>query len=208
MELVEKLERFVKTTCKGRDDTHGFKHMKKVAENAIKIYEEEYTSQSDASLYRKDILIVAYLHDVCDHKYDRDGTLKNKVKQFLKDELDLTSGLCEWYLDIIDRISYSREVKFGSSKWESELTSYGVEIRNIVSDADKLEAIGKVGIDRCREFILEKYPDLSKDEVNKKILEHAEEKLLLIKDKFIRTNAGKRLAEPLHEEMVKELSTL
>lgn len=203
--LIDKLETFVKAICKDRDYTHGFEHMQKVAKTSIEILKHEYQNRYIPAIYEKDVLIVAYLHDVADHKYDKDGTLREQLRQFMKDKLELPQGLIEWYLDIIDRISYSREVKYGDHDWKKVLTDYGIEIRNIVSDADKLEAIGQVGIDRYRKYIIERNPNISQDELDKKIREHADEKLLKIKDNFIRTKTGKIMAEPLHDEMIKIL---
>lgn len=209
--LIDKLETFVKAICKDRDYTHGFEHAQKVAKISIVIlmheYQmiHEYQTRYIPSIYVKDVLIVAYLHDVADHKYDKDGTLREQLRQFMKDELELPQGLIEWYLDIIDRVSYSREVKHGDHDWKKALTDYGIEIRNIVSDADKLEAIGQIGIDRCRKYIIDHNPNISQDELDKKIREHADEKLLKIKDNFIRTKTGKIMAEPLHAEMIEIL---
>ena len=63
--------------------------------------------------------------------------------------------------------------------------------RNIISDADKLEALGEVGLRRCMQF---------SEAHNGNVIEHCHEKLLkLLPDGFIRTNAGKKLAVPGHE---------
>jgi HD superfamily phosphodiesterase len=89
----------------------------------------------------------------------------------------------------------------------------GCKIRDIVSDADKLEAIGVIGIARCKEYTREQYfathhTHIGDEELAKLVIQHAEEKLLRLKSEFIRTAWGKKMAEPLHDEMVAELEKM
>jgi HD superfamily phosphodiesterase len=101
-------------------------------------------------------------------------------------------------MDIIERISYSREKTFGDSDWLATLGETGIIVRNIVSDADKLEAIGEIGIRRCEQYSRH----VSPHNVWARVRQHADEKLLHLRDHYIRTRAGKQLAAPLHDEMV------
>jgi 5'-deoxynucleotidase YfbR-like HD superfamily hydrolase len=203
--LYTTLSNFVELTCKGRDPSHGHNHMEQVVKNSLLIFSYEidnYTNNNDKKNYLRDLVVtVAWLHDVPDHKYD-DGTLKDRVKDFLH---KITKEV-ELILNIIDRISYSKEVKYKDTDWLKVLGPDGCFVRNIVSDADKLEALGKGGLTRVIEFIKVKTPDISREELNKKIKDHAEEKLLRLKDHFIRTGFGKLLAERLHNEFVDELN--
>lgn len=211
--LENKLKEFVKDVCKDREPSHGYEHMEKVKSNSIKIY-NELPPKSDS--YVKDdilknlIITVAWLHDVYDHKYDHDGKLRNKVMMFLVDLKDPTHATI--VMDIIERISYSRENKSilngEALDWNDVLGSEPLLVRNIVSDADKLEAIGQVGVDRCVAYTLEKNPNISGENLVKHVMKHADEKLLRLKDEFIRTEPGKRMAEPLHQEMIEGLEKL
>ena len=54
---------------------------------------------------------------------------------------------------------------------KKDLGEYEV-LRNIVSDADKLEAIGEAGILRCYQYQTEVHPELSTKEVTSRILLH------------------------------------
>ena len=81
-------------------------------------------------------------------------------------------------------------------------------MRDIVSDADKLEAIGIAGVKRCMEYQIHKYKeDFLNQEIPllllvKRVVEHAHEKLLRLRDHFIKTKMGKEISLPLHNEMV------
>ena len=67
-------------------------------------------------------------------------------------------------------------------------TEIGLIVRNIVSDADKLEAIGEIGVNRCCQYTREKYgEDLSKEKLVSYVKEHCEEKLFLLSEKYIKT---------------------
>ena len=204
------LKLFVKTICKDRDESHGFEHMVTVANTSKYIYENLILNKDDEIL--KIIMAVAYLHDVYDHKYDPEGKLIPQIKSFLGKYFNKNDNDIELILNIIDRISFSKEdklIKAGiSSYWTDVLDSKAMFIRDIVSDADKLDAIGKIGIFRCKIYSESKYPELSPKQINEKIIEHANEKLLRLKDEFIRTSVGKKLAEPLHEEMLIELDKI
>ena len=203
---IASLKQFVKTTCHGRDVSHGYKHMKCVYKNACKIM--NMMSVNDNRIVNL-VTYSAWLHDVADHKYDHDGKLKLQVIEFLKNELEDDVQLV---VDIIDRISFSKENECRLSgrelDWNVVLGDIGCQARDIVSDADKLEAIGKIGVDRCVQYIYHKNPNVTRDELKKLVEEHAEEKLYLLSQQFIRTNAGQELAKPLHDEMVELISQL
>ena len=198
---------FVRETCKDRDPSHGYNHMKQVKENSMIIYHGENINDP----YIKNLCkIVAWLHDVADHKYDKDNQLEHIIKKFLSEHFPEDSKLI-W--DIIQRISYSKEVKQGKIDWLLTLGEKGCIVRNIVSDGDKLEAIGKIGIERCVEFSKEQYYKNNGENIPTKLLidevcKHSDEKLLRLKDEFINTKTGKCLAEPLHNEMINILTHL
>lgn len=207
--LWNMLSYFVYTICKDRDESHGHSHMEEVAKNASKILKSDYPYNEK---FYNDVIIVAWLHDVNDHKYDFDGKLKDKLQSFIDNELVLVNrSSTRLILDIIERISFSREnkqiIKGKSHDWEHVIGHYGIKIRNVVSDADKIEALGEIGLERCIEYAKEVYMkkfnrEISHDELVKNVSTHADEKILLLKDKFIRTNHGKEMAEYAHNEFV------
>lgn len=212
--LWYKLSEFVHILCEDRDESHGHDHMKKVAKNTLKILENDYPDEKQT--FYNDVLIVAWLHDVNDHKYDKDGQLKVKLEEFIKKDLsDERASSEKLIIDIIERISFSRENKnhlLGKDQdWKQVIGDYGIKIRNIVSDADKIEALGKIGLKRCiqcsKEFYKLKHnKDITNDLLVKNVCDHSNEKLLILKDQFIRTNYGKKMAEVAHAEYLKYLN--
>ena len=212
LKLWNKLSDFVKKICDGRDKSHGHNHMKCVARNALKILENELKSFNQDVIMK--IIIVAWLHDVADHKYDKDGTLKIQVREFLKTIFNNEND-CDVIMKIIDLISYSNEnnaiLSGNKIDFCKELGLVNGFIRYVVSDADKLEALGKIGFDRCVEYTRHNYKEKYSIEIPNEILKqlvitHANEKLLRLKDEFIYTNTGKEMAEILHNELMESLN--
>lgn len=214
MDLKQKLVRFVREICAGRDESHGLDHMMKVTDNAVYIFEQEkegYNKELWNDILTR-IYIVAMLHDVADHKYDFDGTLKVQVREFVQ----LVHNDVEGLMRTIDLISYTTEqrgiVSGSPINYEVELSWVNMIVRHIVSDADKLEALGDIGVKRCwgynKEFMLLKGVNASYDEIKENVLQHASDKLLRLKDNFIRTETGKKMAIPLHDELIIGLNNL
>lgn len=207
MKLIDRLKKFVKNNTTGRDPSHGYEHMEKVFNNAIKIYSkliEGGEKYNDNVL--KYILLVSWLHDVADHKYDRDGLLMKKVMAFLYEHAPKNA---EEIRECIKCISFSREKKEGIYYYENILSPMFVFVRNIVSDADKLEALGVVGIERCEEYTKrsaeEKGIVLGDEELRKLVLEHCNEKLFILASQYMRTRPGRVMAGYLEAVMKERL---
>ena len=228
--LIAKLAAFVKETCGHRKPSHSHQHMHKVYRSSKRIYTALYPEDQDQSkpLYLL-VAIIAWLHDVSDHKYDDEQrTLAKKVEAFITELLTEAAGLpqiqqeeqlkevftTERVMNIIARISFSKEKKNGQKDWLEKMGELGILARNIVSDADKLDAIGENGIDRCREYTIEHYEKEHGGEapdegyVRRCIVEHYHEKLKLLASDYIRTEPGKELAKGLDEEMAEVVEEL
>ena len=214
LKLWNKLSDFVKKICDGRDKSHGHAHMKCVARNALKILVFELNNFNKEVIMK--IMTIAWLHDVADHKYDKDGTLKIQVREFLKTIFDNEND-CDLVMKIIDLISYSNEnnaiLSGNKIDFCKELGLVNGFIRYVVSDADKLEALGRIGFDRCVEYTRHNYKEKYGIEISNEILKqmvttHANEKLLRLKDEFIYTNTGKKMAEILHDELIESLNKM
>ena len=98
------------------------------------------------------ILTIAWLHDVNDHKYNNVFEMTENMKNFLSEYYNNKD--VELIMNIIDRISFSKENKIINSNydWFDVIGQYGIIIRDIVSDADKIEALGNIGFQRCLQF--------------------------------------------------------
>jgi hypothetical protein len=97
------------------------------------------------------------------------------------------------YLHLIDNISFSKEKKNGKIKaFDYPYNLY----RDAISDADKLEALGIRGIDRCIA-----YTESHGGKVPDDVIQHCNDKLFILADQYIRTNLGKEYAKILETEM-------
>ncbi|MBO0450686.1 HD domain-containing protein [Candidatus Enterococcus murrayae] len=111
---------------------HDFYHVERVAKIAVKLAWQEHVA---------DTLIIeaaSYLHDVIDDKVVADVEAEREsLKKFLK-ELDFSKENTTEVFHIIENISFSREIEEG----KAELTPAG----QIVQDADRIDALGAIGI--------------------------------------------------------------
>ena len=173
------------------DSSHDVNHAIAVYENALDIADNDYPFAN-----KKLLMYACLLHDVCDHKYKHSVT-KDERNDFIHKQLNNPSH-SQCVIDVIENISYSQEVK-GKRR---TLPYPDCIYQDIVSDADKLEAIGQIGLDRCIAFTLAIGGVVPND-----VVEHCHEKLLKLKDNFIKTKRGKVLAEPLHNIIVEYCNT-
>ena len=199
-EIIQKTQGFVRKTLENSEGGHDWWHIHRVWINAKKIA----SSEKDA-----DLLIVelaALLHDIADSKFhggDEEIGPATAAK-FLR-ELGLDEGLIVHVQQIIRHISF----KSGFD----QKTFHSKELE-IVQDADRLDAIGAIGIARAfsyggfkgREiYNPEIAPNLNmtKEEYKNSAtpsINHFYEKLLLLKDKM-NTVAGKEMAQQRHHFM-------
>jgi uncharacterized protein len=203
--ILKKTKEFVKQSFKGAEGGHDWFHTKRVLENSVHIAREE-----NANLFV--VQLAALLHDIADSKFhDGDETLGPKVaSEFLKEQkVDQVSR--EHIVKIIESVSFKNSLS------PLEKTFNSIEMQ-IVQDADRLDAIGAIGIARAfnyggfknRELYNPNVPpnrNMSKEEYKKSAaptINHFYEKLLLLKEKM-NTATGKKLAEKRHEFMLSYL---
>jgi uncharacterized protein len=186
MDIDKTLLKFVTLHTKEFDSSHDVHHAIAVYRNALDIAKYDYLF-----LNTRILMYACLLHDVCDHKYDH-SLSKEDRNAFIQNQL-VNPVESQCVIDVIENISFSQEVK-GLRK---TLPFPDNMFQDIVSDADKLEAIGQVGLDRCIAFTIAKGGKLP-DEV----IQHCHDKLLKIKDNYMRTPRGKELAIPLHKVIV------
>ena len=200
------LSDFVKMVCADRDESHGYEHMKAVAETSRMLVQTDF-EEPDAPMLI-DVITAAWLHDVADHKYDKDGTLDASLDEFGYKHIDNFDDIKK----VIKLVSYSSENKAILSgeplNYEKLLGCHYTLVRHIVSDADKLEALGKIGIERAIEYTRNANPGRSDEEIVADVKKHADEKLLRLADEFIRTPIAIAIARVKHNEMLSELAKL
>ena len=200
-QIIEETIAFVKETLKGAEGGHDWFHIQRVFKNTLLIAKDE----------KVDVLVVslgALLHDIADAKFNGgDETVGPKMaSEFLK-SLEVDKKIVDHVVKIIENISYKSSLDSKKSFESKEL--------QVVQDADRLDAIGAIGIARAfnyggfknRElYNPEIAPNLqmTKEEYKKSkapTINHFYEKLLLLKDKM-NTESGKKLAEKRHQFMM------
>ena len=139
--------------AQGRDDSHGMRHFEEVRKVALQLAEE--AGSTPAPCESLILQLAALCHDVLDHKYMGAAETMEEVRRDMKAALRDLSGLDPVQVDdvclIAENISLSLEL---SGKLQTEaLQSRGLEwLRNLVSDADKLDALGAQGLRRLVQF--------------------------------------------------------
>ena len=198
-EIVNKTILFVKEKLENAEGGHDWFHIERVYKNALLIADGEVC---DANVVK----LGALLHDIADSKFHNgDETIGPKMaREFLESE-NVDEATIQHVIDIIENISF----KGGNT--EKQFSS--VEL-NIVQDADRLDAIGAIGIARAFNYGgFKNRPlhnpnfapklHLSKEEYKNSqapTINHFYEKLLLLKDKM-NTETGKHIAKERHRYM-------
>jgi uncharacterized protein len=197
--LIDTTILFVKETLAQAEGGHDWFHIERVCKNALLIAATEVC----------DIEIVqlgALLHDIADSKFhDGDETIGPIIARAFLEGQNVSSETIDHVIAIIENISF----KGGNVKRKFS----SIEL-DIVQDADRLDAIGAIGIARTFNYggfknralyHPEITPNLSmtKEEYKNNeapTINHFYEKLLLLKDKM-NTPTGKQIAQERHRYM-------
>ncbi|MGY8915735.1 MAG: HD domain-containing protein [Flavobacteriales bacterium] len=201
-ELVEETIAFVKETLKGAEGGHDWFHIQRVFKNTLLIAKDEHVN----------ILVVslgALLHDIADAKFHGgDESIGPKLATEFLTSLDVDQKVIDHVVNIIENISYKSSLQADGNSFNSPELA-------VVQDADRLDAIGAIGIARAfnyggfknREIYnpgIAPNPNMSKEEYKKSTaptINHFYEKLLLLKDKM-NTESGKKIAAHRHQVML------
>jgi len=143
-ECRKDIEDFVRESMKSFDASHDFFHIQRVRNLALRIAREEGFT---------DLLIVelaALLHDVNDHKYvqhQKDQQSNTAKMMGILQKHKITAVDIEEMQLVIDNMSYTKERKRENDPKYKQLFSKHPALA-IVQDADRLDAIGAVGVAR------------------------------------------------------------
>lgn len=202
--LIEKTIAYVKKELQHAEAGHDWFHIERVYNNALHLLQ---TEQAD----RLVVQLAALLHDIADSKFHGgDETIGPKKARIFMESIRVPDETIEHVVKIIENISY----KGGNF----QRTFHSKEL-DITQDADRLDAIGAIGIARAFQYggfknrVIhnpEEAPKLGMTkEAYKKhegsTINHFYEKLLLLKD-LMNTTAGKEIAEKRHQYMQHFLS--
>ena len=182
--VIKNIISIVREVLEGEGSGHDWWHIVRVYNNAIDIAEKE----GNADLF--EIKLIALLHDIADHKFGyTDEDRRKKIINILENE-DVDRGTIERVVYACNNMSY----KSGTNKHKLET----IESR-IVQDADRLDAIGAIGIARTFAFGGYKGREIYNPESEKEhTIYHFYEKLLLLKD-AMNTDSGREKAKQRHE---------
>jgi len=198
--IIYKTITFVKQQLQNAEGGHDWFHIERVWKNAKLIANEE----TGADL--KIVELGALLHDIADSKFhDGDETVGPRVAREFLQSHKVEKSIIDHVIKIIENISFkggNLDQKFKSLEMD------------IVQDADRLDALGAIGIARTFNYggfknraiyDPEVEPNLNMDkETYKKstapTINHFYEKLLLLKDRM-NTKTGKQLAQHRHNFM-------
>ena len=175
--IVEEAKAYVEQLFRFDFGGHGADHTFRVYENARMLMEKE--TGCDGFV----VSLAALLHDVDDHKlFDTENNAN--ARRFLEDKgvgPEKTDEICA----TINMVSFSK------NRGKRPETTEG----KIVQDADRLDALGAIGIARTFAFGGERGRPLDDS------IQHFRDKLLLLKDEM-NTETGKEIAERRHEFLV------
>ncbi|KAJ3335154.1 hypothetical protein HDU93_006331 [Gonapodya sp. JEL0774] len=211
--LIVQTEQYVRDELKSVDGSHDFSHIDRVRSVALRIARAEGA----------DLVVVelaSLLHDIKDYKYsgsEEAGPIA--VKEFLV-EKKCHQDLVEKVVGIVEGIGFKTSLANGTGGAQ---LSKSLELA-VVQDADRLDAIGAIGIARCFTFggtrhrPIHEQGDGPRDPGALTVAQYADknrgssvahffEKLLLLKDR-INTCEGKRIAIERHNYMLDFLARL
>lgn len=171
---------YIKKGFTGETTGHDYYHIERVVKAARRIAQEE-----NADLFI--VELAAWLHDVGDYKL-HNGMDKSEelISEFLF-ELNLPNETISKIIKIVSQVSFSK----GNAPKSLEA--------KIVQDADRLDAIGAVGISRCFAYGGSKQREIYNPENPEETsIQHFYDKLLKLKG-LMNTNSAKKIAEERHQ---------
>ncbi len=198
--IIENTVKFVKEKLEGAEAGHDWFHIERVWKLSKKIAATEKCTEEVVEL-------AALLHDIADPKFHNgDETIALTVSREFLEGQNVPENVIEQVLYVIKNISFK-------NRGEAPVNP-PIELQ-IVQDADRIDAIGAIGIARTFNFggfknnlmydpFIEPKLNMSKEEYKKSngtTINHFYEKLLLLKD-LMNTEEGKKLAEERHQYML------
>lgn len=199
-QLIESIKNKIKSQFENQEGSHDWEHILRVYNLAVRI-------QSIEGGDKEIVELAALLHDISDHKYNGgDFDAGWKVARQLVLDFGGTEELANNVSDVVQIVSFK-----GALIEDIETSLEG----KIVRDADRLDAIGAIGIARTfayggsrnQALYLENIPPVMHDSKEAYLkskthtINHFHEKLLLLKDRM-ETKTAKEIAVVRHQRML------
>ena len=197
-EIIDNIRHQIHKEFEGEGSGHDWWHIHRVVENALHLQELEGGE-------RDLIEIAALVHDVGDHKFHKEANAAETLITKLLKEVGLEKKFIQKVVQIVAEVSYKGAgVQTNGNSLEAK----------IVQDADRLDAIGAIGVGRAFAFggnrnrlmyEPDHTPSLHTDFESYKndkghTINHFYEKLLLLKDRM-QTDSGRKIAQERHQFM-------
>lgn len=199
-QLIETTKQFVKNHLENAEGGHDWLHTERVYNTAMRIAQQENVDELT-------VVLAALLHDVADSKFHGgDDTIGPRIaKEFLQEQ-GVDKAIIDHVVAIIENVSFNKSL--------SNNVIFNSKALEVVQDADRLDAIGAIGIARCFNYGGYKNRKLYDPDIKPQVnmsredyktskaptINHFYEKLLLLKDKM-NTKTGKLMAEERHRFM-------
>ena len=174
-EILKKVQAFVLATMDDNDPAHDATHVQRVVTTALEICR----AYPGANVFR--VLLLAWLHDMNDDKLDSNIGI-GAVVDFLR-RIDTPEDEIAFVVSGLPYISYRKHPKLDAKM--------PLEIR-IVQDADRIDAMGAIGIARTFAY------GGARGRTLQDSLAHFDEKLLLLYD-LLSTEEAKKIAKPRYD---------
>jgi len=179
-QVLAATENYIKQGFSGETTGHDFYHIERVVKIAKRIAKEE-----NADLFL--VELSAWLHDVGDYKLNNGIDKSEELIAGFLNGLNVTREIISKTIEIVSQVSFSK----GN-------VSTSLEAK-IVQDADRLDAIGAVGIARCFAYGGNKQREIYNPEnPNETSIQHFYDKLLKLKD-LMNTDSARRIAAERHQ---------
>lgn len=198
--LIKAMTLYMTTCMSGHDPSHNPTHVLRVVRLAHTVLEGEVSRHpSNAAQYERDIItLAATLHDIGDHKYllpQGDDEQVIDPKQMVFNTLvahGADAALAERVQTIVSNVSYSNEIK-NPAAVRALIADARYRELAVVQDADRLDAIGAVGIARTFTYLGSRERNAKKRWELDESIEHFGEKLEKLEG-MMKTDTGREMA--------------
>ena len=180
-QIIEAAKEYIKDVFKNNSGGHDKEHTIRVFNTALTIAKD----YPECDLFI--VSLASLLHDVDDHKLF-DNQNNENARKFLNKQ-SVPNEMVEHVCQVINEVSFSKNKDKKPSSIEAM----------IVQDADRLDAMGAIGVARTFAYGGQECRPLESS------IKHFYDKLLLLKDKM-NTETAKRIAEERHQFLVSFLT--
>ena len=208
--LIDQAYSFAQDNMRNYDASHDFSHIQRVLCLAKFIAKSEQQLHQSPQYDKTTVTLAAILHDIGDRKYAAPGDSSNPIQQFLL-SIGAKQELAQKVQSIAANVSFNKEARDPASM---QLAMNEHPELRVIQDADRLDALGAIGIARCFTFgaanaererskasSIDTGNDGSATFCMRDAIDHFQDKLVKLEE-LMKTNTGRRLARKRTERLV------